>query len=68
MRLVIEYIFIINLFRDININTIYYKPCQSLANITGTFSIITFFYGVSTISIHFGASYIATIGYCYEDS
>jgi hypothetical protein len=28
-RLVIEYIFIINLFRDINVNIIYYKIGQT---------------------------------------
>ena len=29
IRLVIKYIFIINLFRDINVNTVYYKLGQS---------------------------------------
>ena len=40
-----EYIFIINLFENININTIYYKLGQSYTNLTGTLPIITFFYG-----------------------
>jgi hypothetical protein len=45
IRLVIEYIFKINLFRDININTIYYKFCQNWAQLTDTDNIIALFCG-----------------------
>jgi hypothetical protein len=47
IRLVIEYIFIINLFRNINANIIFYKLDQTWINLTGTLSIIMFFTGQS---------------------
>jgi hypothetical protein len=40
-----EYIFIINLFRDINVNTIYYKFDQTWVSLTGTHPIIASFGG-----------------------
>jgi hypothetical protein len=43
IRLVVEYIFIINLFGDINANNIFYKLSQIWANLTGTDHIIVFF-------------------------
>jgi hypothetical protein len=42
--LVIEYIFTINLFRDINANTIYYKLGQTWTQLTGTDTTIALFY------------------------
>jgi hypothetical protein len=42
-KLVIEYIFTINLAGEININTIYYKLRQSWTSLTGAFPIIAFF-------------------------
>ena len=41
--ILIEYIFVINLFWDINAYTIYYKLSQSWTSLTGTFFIIVFF-------------------------
>jgi hypothetical protein len=43
-KLVIEYIFTINLAGEININTIYYKLRQSWTSLTGAFPIIAFFF------------------------
>ena len=40
----IEYIFIINFFEDININIIYYKLSQTWTSLTGTLPIIAFFW------------------------
>jgi hypothetical protein len=45
IRLVIQYIFIINLFGDVNANVIFYKLGQTWASLTGTLSIIAFFSG-----------------------
>jgi len=46
ITLIIEYIFIINLFRDINVNNIYYKLGQTWVNLTGTHPIIASFRGL----------------------
>jgi len=45
IRLVVEYIFIINLFRDINANNIFCKLSQIWTILTGTDPIIAFFCG-----------------------
>ena len=45
IRLAVEYIFIINLFGDINVNNIFYRLSQIWASLTGMDPIIAFFCG-----------------------
>ena len=41
-----RYIFIVNLFRDINVDTIFYKLSQTIENLAHPKSRIALFYGV----------------------
>jgi hypothetical protein len=45
VRLIMEYISLINIFGDINVNTIRYKFCQTWACLTITSHMIAFFLG-----------------------